>query len=126
MSKLRTGFWFVVVGASAAFTHLAVFALVEPYLWPEVANAAGFAVAFVVSFAGHRWLSFQDADTSFWQSLRRFALTALAGFAANEVFFVVLLRGLGLPSFLALFVALVLASAQTFVLSRLWAFRRSH
>ena len=126
MSKLRTGFWCVVVGASAAFTHLAVFALVEPYLWPEVANAAGFAVAFVVSFAGHRWLSFQDADTSFWQSLRRFALTALAGFAANEVFFVVLLRGLGLPSFLALFVALVLASAQTFVLSRLWAFRRSH
>ena len=126
MSKLRTGGWFVVVGASAAFTHLAVFALVEPYLWPEVANAAGFAVAFVVSFAGHRWLSFQDADTSFWQSLRRFALTALAGFAANEVFFVVLLRGLGLPSFLALFVALVLASAQTFVLSRLWAFRRSH
>ena len=82
-------------------------------------------MAFGVSFAGHRWLSFQDAGTSFWQSLRRFAVTALAGFAANEVIFVVLLRGLGLPSFIALFIALVLASAQTFVLSRLWAFRRS-
>ena len=84
----------------------------------------GFVVAFGVSFAGHRWLSFQDAGTSLWQSLRRFAVTALAGFAANEVIFVGLLRGLGLPSFLALFLALVLASAQTFVLSRLWAFRR--
>ncbi len=124
MSSLRTGFWFVVVGASAAFTHMAVFALVEPSLWPEVANGVGFVVAFGVSFVGHRWLSFQDAGTSLWQSLRRFAITALAGFAANEVIFVVLLRGLGLPSFLALFLALVLASAQTFVLSRLWAFRR--
>ena len=114
----------MVVGASAAFTHLAGFALAEPYFWPEVANALGFVVAFGVSFAGHRWLSFQDAGTSFWQSLRRFAVTALAGFAANEVIFVVLLRGLGLPSFIALFIALVLASAQTFVLSRLWAFRR--
>ena len=124
MANWRTGFWFVVVGASAAFTHLGVFALAEPYLWPEVANAVGFVVAFGVSFAGHRWLSFQDAGTSLWQSLRRFAVTALAGFAANEVIFVLLLRGLGLPSFLALFLALVLASAQTFVLSRLWAFRR--
>lgn len=125
MPNWRTGFWFVAVGASAAFTHLAVFALAEPAVWPEVANALGFVVAFGVSFAGHRWLSFQDAGTSFWQSLRRFAITALAGFVANEVIFVVLLRGLGLPSFSALFLALVLASAQTFVLSRLWAFRRS-
>ena len=124
MSSLRTGVWFVLVGASAAFTHLAVFALAEPVMWPELANAVGFGVAFGVSFAGHRWLSFQDAGTSLWQSLRRFAITALAGFAANEVIFVLLLRGLGVPSLLALASALVLASAQTFVLSRLWAFRR--
>ena len=126
MNNLRTGLWFGVVGACAALTHLGVFAWAEPYLWPELANAAGFVVAFAVSFAGHRWLSFQDAGTSFWQSLRRFAVTALAGFAANEVIFVALLRGLGLPSLSALFVALLLASAQTFALSRLWAFRRSH
>ncbi len=124
MSNWRTGLWFVLVGAGAAFTHLAVFTLAEPHLWPEMANAVGFVVAFGVSFAGHRWLSFQDAGTSLWQSFRRFSVTALAGFAANELIFVVLLRGLGLPSFLALFLALVLASAQTFVLSRLWAFRR--
>jgi hypothetical protein len=103
---------------------MAVFLLTTPYLWPEVANAAGFGVAFVVSFMGHRRLSFQDADTSWWQSLRRFAVTALAGFAANEVMFIALLRGLQLPDWLALFFALVFASAQTFLLSRFWAFRR--
>jgi putative flippase GtrA len=123
---MRTGLWFLVVGASAALTHMAAFALVAPYLLPELANAAGFCVAFVVSFAGHRFLSFQDADTPLWQSFKRFGVTALAGFAANEAMFVVLLRVFELPNLLALFIALVLASAQTFVLSRFWAFRRKH
>ena len=121
---MRAGFWFLVVGASAAAVHMAVFMLATTFMWPELANAAGFGVAFVVSFAGHRFLSFADAQTSLWQSLRRFAATALAGFAANELMFIALLRGLDWPDWLALFVALVFASAQTFVLSRFWAFRR--
>ena len=121
---MRTGFWFLVVGGTAAAVHMAVFMLAAPFLWPEVANAAGFCVAFVVSFAGHRFLSFSDADTSLWQSLRRFAATALAGFVANELMFIALLRGLNLPDWLALFLALVFASAQTFLLSRFWAFKR--
>lgn len=122
---MRTAFWFLLVGTSAAFTHMAVFALVSPVMLPELANAAGFCVAFVVSFVGHRWLSFQDAGTSLWQSLRRFGATALAGFVSNELMFMLLLRVLGWPDLWALFVALVFASAQTFVLSRFWAFRRA-
>ena len=122
---MRTGFWFLVVGGSAAAVHMAVFMLTAPYMLPELANAIGFCVAFVVSFTGHRFLSFGDAETSLWQSLRRFAATALAGFATNEVMFIALLRGLNLPDWLALFFALVFASAQTFLLSRFWAFRRA-
>ena len=115
----------MVVGATAAAVHMVMFMWATPYMWPELANAAGFCVAFVVSFAGHRFLSFNDAGTDLWQSFRRFAATALAGFAANEVMFVALLRGLNLPDWLALFFALVFASAQTFLLSRFWAFRRA-
>lgn len=117
-------FWFLAVGAAAALTHMAVFALTQQALWPEIANALGFCIAFCVSFSGHRWLSFQDAGTPLLTSLRRFAVTALAGFASNELVFVLLLRGLQLPSLLALFLALVAAAGQTFVLSRFWAFRR--
>lgn len=120
----RTGFWFLVVGAAAALTHMSVFALTQRQLWPEVANALGFCVAFFVSFAGHRRLSFRDAGTSVAQSFTRFAVTALAGFASNELVFVLLLRALAWPSWLALFTALLLAAGQTFVLSRFWAFRR--
>ncbi len=116
--------WFLTVGSAAALTHMAVFALVQHRMWPELANALGFGIAFFVSFAGHRCLSFKDAGTSVATSLGRFAVTALAGFASNELVFVLLLRGLALPALLALFAALVFAAGQTFVLSRFWAFRR--
>jgi putative flippase GtrA len=116
--------WFLLVGAAAAFTHMGVFALTQARILPELANALGFVIAFFVSFAGHRKLSFKDANTSIATSLRRFSVTALAGFACNEVVFVLLLRGLDWPSLWALFVALLFAAGQTFVLSRFWAFRR--
>ncbi len=116
--------WFLLVGSAAALTHMAVFTLAQDWMWPELANALGFCIAFFVSFAGHRLLSFKDAATSVGTSLGRFAVTALAGFASNEVVFVLLLRALNLPALLALFVALVFAAGQTFLLSRFWAFSR--
>lgn len=117
-------FWFLAVGGTAALTHMAVFALAQGRMLPELANALGFLIAFFVSFAGHRLLSFKDAGTSVGTSLGRFAVTALAGFASNELVFMLLLRGLGWPALLALFVALVFAAGQTFLFSRFWAFRR--
>jgi len=125
---MRTGFWFLLVGASAALTHMAVFALalyLFPPLWPELANLAGFLVAFLVSFVGHRRLSFQDADTSLMQSFMRFAATAVAGFVTNEAVFIALFRVLQLPTWMALMSGIVMSAVQTFVLSRFWAFKRS-
>jgi putative flippase GtrA len=125
---MHYGFWFVLVGASAALTHMAVFALVlllVPTLWPEIANVAGFLVAFLVSFVGHRRLSFQDAGTSLMQSFLRFAATAVAGFMTNEAVFILLFRVWAFPAWAALMGGIVLAAVQTFVLSRYWAFKRS-
>ena len=117
-------FWFLVVGGAAALTHMLVFTLAQHQMWLELANALGFCIAFFVSFAGHRLLSFRDAGTSVATSLGRFAVTALAGFASNELMFVLLLRALHWPALLALIAAMIFAAAQTFVLSRFWAFRR--
>ena len=122
-----TAFWFLLTGASAALTHMGVFALAQhlnPALWPEAANALGFVVAFVLSFVGHRRLSFKGTSTPIPQSLRRFGVTAVAGFACNEAVFMLLTRHYGWFALLALFVALVVSSVQTFVLSRFWAFQR--
>ena len=120
----KSGFWFLAVGTSAALTHMGVFALTQRYLWPEIANASGFGVAFFVSFAGHRLLSFRDAGTTVKQSMQRFAVTALAGFFTNELMFILLLRLAHWYAFWALLTALLLAAVQTFLLSRFWAFRR--
>ena len=120
----RASFWFIAVGGAAALTHLSIFALAQHWMWPEAANALGFGVAFFVSFFGHRLLSFQDSGVALGQSLARFGATALLGLAVNEFIFSVLLRLANWPSLLALFSALVLTAAQTFVLSRFWAFRR--
>lgn len=117
-------FWFLAVGGAAAATHMAVFALTQTHMWPELANALGFVIAFFVSFAGHRLLSFKDTGTSVATSFGRFVVTALTGFASNEAIFVALLRGFQWPALIALFVALVFAAGQTYVLSRFWAFRR--
>jgi len=122
----RSGVWFLVVGGAAALTHLGVFVWLSQAstLWPEIANAIGFVVAFLVSFMGHRWLSFADAGTGLLQSLWRFGATALAGFACNEMVFMALHRLVGWPGLPALIAALMVAAAQTFVLGRFWAFRR--
>ena len=124
MRVSTSGFWFLTVGGTAALTHIVVYTLTQHWLWPELANALGFCIAFFVSFAGHRLLTFRDTGTNVATSLGRFAVTALAGFASNEIIFVLLLRALKWPSLLALLVALIFAAGQTFVLSRYWAFRR--
>ena len=121
---LHAGLWFLAVGTAAALTHLAVFTLARRVMWAEAANPLGFVIAFWVSFWGHRRLSFRDAGTTLGQSLWRFAITALAGFAGNELFFVLCYRVLRWWPTPAWFTAALLAAAQTFALSRFWAFRR--
>jgi putative flippase GtrA len=114
---------FIGVGAAAALTHMAVFGGLQDRMWPELANALGFVVAFGVSFWGHRTLSFVGTSRPVSQSLWRFVITALLGFGFNEGVFVGLYRGLHWPSWLALLAGLVLAACLTFVLSRFWAFK---
>mgnify|MGYP000582520376 CR=1 FL=1 len=54
-SLARSGFWFLLVGGAAALTHLGLFVWLSETTtwWPEVSNAAGFVIAFGVSFTGH-------------------------------------------------------------------------
>lgn len=123
-SLIKSVFSFTAVGASAALVHLLVFGLLKDFLFPEFANLFAFLVAFSVSFAGHRLLSFKDSQTSINQSLQRFALTSVAGFATNQVMFLVFFRALHWTDWGALTIALGIAALQTFILSRWWAFKR--
>lgn len=113
------------VGAAAAATHyLVVLALVPLGLHPLLANVVAFAVAFQVSYFGHRHLTFASTARQLphRQTLPRFLLVAVTSFLLNEAMFFLLLRYTTLPYQLSLAIVLVTVAALTFVLSRRFAF----
>lgn len=114
---------FALTGATAALVHLlVVVGLVEALaLAPLRANAGGFLVAFGVSYAGHRHVTFACTACPHRHGLPRFFIVAVTGFLVNELLFAACLRQ-GLPYPLALAGVLLLVAALTFVLSRYWAF----
>lgn len=122
---------FGIVGLTAAAVHYwVVIALVELlHIAPLQANAGGFIVAFWVSYFGHRHWTFSDAVATHAQgahpSFLRFLLVAVLGFCMNELLFYLLLRYAGWPYYLALAVVVFTVAVMTYVLSRLWAFRRA-
>jgi len=125
-----SGIWFFGVAAAAGSTHLLVYFLLEWFLpklfpasnIPELYNFLAFCTAFSVSFWGHRNLSFKDTTTGVGESLGRFVWVSLAGFICNEIVFSALIRFFYWPSWLALPVGFAVAGAQTYLLSRNWAF----
>lgn len=116
---------FVLVGGSAAATHLAVVGIV---VWltgmaPLAANVLGFLVAFVVSYNGHAWLTFSAAQARSWATVARFFAVACLSFGVNEVLYALALRWLPWNYFWSLALVLVVVAVGTFVLSKFWAFK---
>lgn len=122
---------FGIVGLTAAAVHYwVVIALVELLrIAPLQANVGGFFVAFWVSYFGHRHWTFSDTVATHapgtHPSFMRFLLVALLGFGMNELLFYLLLRYAGWPYYTALAVVVFTVAVMTYVLSRLWAFRRA-
>lgn len=120
----RQLFWFGVVGISAMLVHLGsvVLVLVPLGLTPLIANVAGFLVAFQVSHAGHRRLTFQATQAPASRSRLRFFMVATISFAINECLYWLLLRYTSLDYRMALACVLVIVAALTFFAARNWAF----
>lgn len=116
---------FVLVGGSAAATHLAVVGILValtgmPPLW---ANVLGFLVAFVVSYNGHALLTFAAAQVRGWATVLRFFAVACLSFVANEILYAIALHWLHWHYFWSLAAVLVIVAVGTFVLSKFWAFK---
>jgi putative flippase GtrA len=113
---------FGAVGIAAMAVHWLVVALLVPLgSKPLLANIAAFAVAFNVSYAGHRHWTFA-ATSAQHSTFKRFLGVALLSFALNEALYYLLLRS-GMEYRAALLLVLIAVAALTFVLSRYWAFR---
>lgn len=116
---------FVLVGGTAAVTHLAVVWLVvgATGMAPLAANVLAFLVAFVVSYNGHALLTFSTAQARGWGVVARFFAVACLSFVVNELLYAAALRWLPWHYVLSLAVVLVVVAAGTFVLSKFWAFK---
>lgn len=117
--------YFGIVGCSAALVNfLAVVLLVEFVdLHPLVANIFAFAMAFNVSYFGHRRWTFGEVKTQPHTSWLRFLTVAVGSFLLNEGLYFVFLQALGLHYQLALVLVIVMVPPVTFVFSKFWAFR---
>ncbi len=118
---------FVLVGGSAAATHLAVVGLLVSLggMLPLWANVLAFLVAFVVSYNGHALLTFSAAQARGWPVVAKFFAVACLSFAANEALYYIALNWLHWHYFWSLAAVLVLVAIGTFVMSKFWAFKAS-
>ena len=127
LRKLPQLLQFVLVGGSAAATHLAVVALrVSQLNMPPLgANVLAFLVAFVVSYNGHALLTFSAAQAKGWSVVARFFAVACLAFVANEVLYYIALHQWHLHYLWSLFAVLLIVAVVTFVAAKFWAFARS-
>jgi len=116
---------FGVVGVAAMLVHwLVVAALVPLGMPPLLANVVAFAVAFQVSYWGHRHWTFTAADLRHRRTLPRFVVVSCSSFVLNEFLYFLLLQYTTLDYRTALTIVLLTVAALTYILSRQWAFRK--
>lgn len=126
MATVKRLVFFVAVGCAAAAVHFGVVVTLVELLRvpPLAANVAGWLLAFVVSFLGQWQLTFASRGTPWRHALPRYFLLSLAGFAANEAGYALVLHFTPLPYDLALVVVLLAVAVMTYLLGSRWVFRR--
>jgi putative flippase GtrA len=119
------GVRFFVVGTTAAAMHYIVGLAAYSFFGqgPAVANLIGFAAGFPVSYAGHRWWTFDTTREPHAVALPRFLLVALSSFAGNQLLLLLAVHWLPLPFWLLLGAVLLFVAAATYLLSQRWVFR---
>ncbi|MGV0879133.1 GtrA family protein [Martelella sp. FLE1502] len=111
---------FAGVGGVATLVHMGTAALllwIFPALPAAFVNLLAFMVAFLVSFYGHRHLTFYTRGR-----MHRFLIVALCGFALNNVILYVALAS-SIPKLIAIIIATACVPVVTYLASALWAFR---
>ncbi|MBR3481770.1 MAG: GtrA family protein [Neisseriaceae bacterium] len=110
---------FIIVGIAATLTDLGVSTLLlKIFGWHEMLCAAiGFAVAFWVSYFGHRFFTFHTFGNPF-----KFFLLAVSMLSLREVM-IYGLTAVGVRGFVALFIPLCVVTMITFVISKYKVFK---
>lgn len=117
---------FILIGSVAAFIHLTILHITVRYLdfTPLWGNAIAFIIAFMVSYIGHSFWTFNHKKHEYKGSLLRFLVTQLlCSFMLNQGGYALLLKFASLNYMLASFIVLITVPVVTYTLSKYWAFK---
>lgn len=124
MKKSGNPATFVLVGAVAASVHIAIVYILVDHLnfSPSIANVLAFACAFIVSFSGHRHLTF-DANAHLTRSLARWLQVSVGAFAANQILYMAALHYFPqIWYLLSLAMVTLIVAIASYVMGKVWAF----
>lgn len=117
---------FGLVGASATAIHGAAYLtfVTAQLLTPFFANLAAYAIAFTVSFLGHRYWTFGDAERGGRNNYAafRFVAVSLSGLAFNSVAVLILINHFRFADWTPLLVIVGVTPIFTFLFNRFWVF----
>lgn len=116
---------FGVVGVSATLTHY--FVALFSHEWAQVAlyyaNIMGYCAAVAISYFGHGKLTFRRELN--WPVFLRFAIVSLTTLGLSELILLALETWLAVSHRISLAVVVCTIPVITFLLSKLWVFRKS-
>lgn len=123
---VRQGAVFGVVGVAATLTHVLIALALEGWadLEPLVANLIGYCSGIGVSYLGHARLTFGAPSRDAAQFARFLAVTLFA-LGLNQLIVWICVHRIGWPFWAALTAVVRLVPGPTFLLAKLWAFRRA-
>jgi putative flippase GtrA len=107
---------FAIVGAAATASYI-VLALVLTSFYPTAAvldSVIAYTVASIVSYCGHRWITFGSARPHV-EAVPRFAAVTAIGYAITAAMPLVVVNWLGLDGRLSVAGACILVPAVTYV-----------
>jgi putative flippase GtrA len=116
---------FAIVGVLATIVHIGIVwaLIVYAELHTFVANFVAFLMAFTVSFSGHYYWTFYSKNNR-WRAIKRFFFIAASAFMVNNIVLAGLLSVEQITPVFAAICAVFVIPVFTYVLSRLWVFRK--
>ncbi len=114
---------FGAVGISATMVHVAVALSINSlaHVRPILANCAGYACAFAVSYLGNCVFTFRRPPMH-GRQFARFVVISLTGFALNQSIVFLGVERAHFPFKFVLVAAVLFVAALTFAASKLWGF----
>ena len=115
---------FSTVGLIATAVHALILVILiqGDDISPVLATAAAFMVAFVFSFFGHHFWTF-NSRTKRKNAVWKFLAVQSTAFAANNVVLITLLNMHILPQIVVALASLFVMPLLTYFLNRMWVFR---